>query len=101
VDAQSSVLYYGYLIHFSHKHWSPSTKDLLLLTNLRSLPYHFNYAHLMPWVHHLLLGRYVFTKLRTGKHSADHVTILTQMITTLDWLSASLYQLNCAMCTEI
>jgi hypothetical protein len=72
-----TVRYAMYMLDsLSPKCHPTSSKNVTLFNNLKLLLYHlipFTFTLLLG--HHLLFERWIFTKLRAGKHSTDHVMI--------------------------
>jgi hypothetical protein len=51
--------------------------------------------------HHWLFGRNTFRKLKSEKHSSDHIQWFKHLRMTEDWLRGSLHQQSCAMSRRI
>jgi hypothetical protein len=103
-DAYSWVLYWGCLIHFFHRAAQLSLKTCALypfswvryVSFLTQEDYHNFYIAF--WLPFLLFGKQSFTKLRAGKHSANH----NNLNPTEDemGLRAFLHPLSCVMCVQ-
>jgi hypothetical protein len=98
-DAQSSVVYCGCLIHFSHNIGQLLLKTCHLSTNLKFSLGHFTKAHsLLPcFGGTICFWRGRFHKIKGRETLSRSLSDLNPLMMMQDWLRASVLQLSCVM----